>query len=98
MSEPPDLNGTPSLRASFAHPYNTFAGSGVPNVGAPVCIDIELAKLPKITGTPGFIICVKAIPDMASAKICVRVPATETGDMAPARIKGDTIQACPARA
>ena len=29
------------------------AGSGVPNVGAPVCIDIDEAKEPRMTGAPG---------------------------------------------
>ena len=52
-SEPPERNGTPRRRASAATVYNTMAGSGVPNVGAPVSIDMELANDPKITGAPG---------------------------------------------
>ena len=43
-SEPPERNGTPSRRASAAMTYRTSAGSGVPNVGAPDCIDIELRE------------------------------------------------------
>ena len=53
----------------LAPPYSTLAGSGVPNVGAPVCIDIELAKLPKMTGAPGLTAWVKAIPLIASASV-----------------------------
>ena len=53
VSEPPERNGTPRRRASAATVYSTSAGSGVPNVGAPVCIDIELANEPKTTGAPG---------------------------------------------
>jgi hypothetical protein len=52
-NDPPERNGTPNLRASAATVYSTIAGSGVPNVGAPVSIDIELANDPKITGDPG---------------------------------------------
>ena len=44
---PPERNGTPSRRASAAMTYRTSAGSGVPNVGAPDCIDIELANEPE---------------------------------------------------
>src|SRR5690348_14818461 len=51
---PPERNGTPSLRASAAMAYRTSAGSGVPNVGAPDCIDSEEAKLPRTTGAPGL--------------------------------------------
>ena len=40
---------------------------GLRKVGAPVCIDIELAKLPKITGAPGLTAWVKAMPLIASA-------------------------------
>ena len=50
--------------------YSTSAGSGVPNVGAPDCIEIEEAKLPKITGAPGFTSCVSAMPASASARVC----------------------------
>ena len=70
----------------------------MPNVGAPVCIDIELAKLPKITGAPGRISWVKAMPLNASASVCANVPATETGDIAPARMNGAVMQAWLLRA
>ena len=62
----------------------------MPKVGAPVCIDIELRKLPKITGAPGRQSWVSAMPAMASARVCAIVPATETGAIAPARMKGVT--------
>ena len=41
---PPDRNGTPSRRASAAMTYRTSAGSGVPKVGAPDCIEIDDAN------------------------------------------------------
>ena len=53
MSEPPLRNGTPSRRAQAASAYSTSAGSGVPNVGAPDCIDIDDANDPNTTGAPG---------------------------------------------
>ena len=34
----------PRRRASCAAPYETSAGSGVPNVGAPDCMEIDAAK------------------------------------------------------
>ncbi len=39
-----------------------------------------------------------AMPASASASVWVAVPATVTGDIAPARMKGVTMQAWPARA
>ena len=75
-------------RASAAITYNTSAGSGVPNVGAPDCMEMLEAKLPSTTGAPGLQSCTKAMPASASASVCAHVPATVTGDMAPARIKG----------
>ena len=50
MSDPPLRNGTPSRRAHAASVYSTSAGSGVPNVGAPDCIDIDDANDPNTTG------------------------------------------------
>ena len=44
-------------RASWAMPMVINAGSGVPKVGAPEAIDMDAAKVPKITGEPGRIIC-----------------------------------------
>ena len=64
--------------------------SGVPKVGAPVCIDMELRKLPKITGAPGRQSWTSAMPAMASASVCAMVPASETGAIAPARMNGVT--------
>ena len=66
--------------------------------GAPDCIDNEDAKLPSTIGAPGFSSCMNAMPASASARVCVAVPATVTGDMAPARMNGVTMQAWPARA
>src|SRR5258706_7063856 len=85
---PPDRNGTPSRRASAAMTYRTSAGSGVPKVGAPDCIEIELAKLPRTTGAPGRTSCTNVMPARASARVWAHVPATVTGDMAPARMNG----------
>ena len=56
----------------------------------PVAMETAAAKVPKITGAPGRQSCVKAIPASASARICVTVPAVVTGDIAPARINGET--------
>ena len=50
-------------------------------------------KTPKDNWGTGFTACVKAIPLRASASVCAKVPATDTGDMAPARIKGEIITA-----
>ena len=92
---PPLRNGTPRRRASAAAIYMTCEGSGVPNVGAPDCIEIELLKVPNMTGAPGLTSCTKAMPASASAKIWVQVPMTVTGDIAPARINGEITVACP---
>ncbi len=54
---------------------------------------MELAKLPNTTGAPGLTNWMKAMPAMASARVWAAVPATVTGDMAPARMKGVTMQA-----
>ena len=59
---PPERNGIPRRRASAAMEYSTNAGSGVPNVGAPDCIEIEEAKLPSTTGAPGLTSCTNARP------------------------------------
>ena len=79
-------------------PKSTRVGSGVPKVGAPDCIDMELAKLPNTTGAPGRQSWVKASPARPSARVWVSVPATVVGAIAPARMKGVTMVACPARA
>ena len=68
--------------------YRTSAGSGVPNVGAPVCIDIELANDPNTTGAPGRTSCVNAMPASASASVWAATPALVTGAIAPARMNG----------
>jgi hypothetical protein len=80
---PPERNGTPRRRASAAIVYSTSAGSGVPKVGAPDCIEIDEAKLPRTTGAPGFTSCANDMPARASASVCAAVPATVTGDIAP---------------
>ena len=56
--------------------YRTSAGSGVPNVGAPDCIDIELANDPKTTGAPGRTSWTNVIPASASASVWAQTPAT----------------------
>src|SRR3990172_2184048 len=85
---PPDRNGTPSRRARAAMTYRTSAGSGVPHVGAPDCMEIDDAKLPRTTGAPGRVSWTKVIPASASASVWAAVPATVTGDIAPARMNG----------
>ena len=60
----------------------------MPNVGAPDCIEIELANDPRTTGAPGRTSWTNAIPPMASARVWVAVAATVTGDIAPARMNG----------
>ena len=67
-------------------------------MGAPDCMEIELAKLPKTTGAPGRTSCAKAMPAIASARVWVSVPSAVTGDMAPARMNGVTIVAWLCRA
>ena len=59
---------------------------------------MELPKVPNTTGAPGRTSCVKAMPESASAKSCAQVPATVTGDMAPARMNGEMMQAWLCRA
>ena len=51
-------------------------------------MEIEEAKLPSTTGAPGLTSCTNASPASASARVCATVPATVTGDMAPARMNG----------
>ncbi len=63
-------------------------GSGVPNVGAPDCIDIDDANEPKMTGAPGRTIWQNAIPASASARVWVAAAATVTGAIAPPRMNG----------
>ena len=61
-------------------------------------MEMEEAKLPNTTGAPGLHNCTKAMPASASARVCAAVPATVTGDMAPARMKGVMMQAWLLRA
>ena len=73
--------------------YNTSAGSGVPNVGAPLCIDIELANEPNTTGAPGRTSWTNVIPASASASVWAATPAEVVGAIAPARMNGVMIVA-----
>ncbi len=57
-------------------------------MGAPDCIDIELAKLPITTGAPGRTSWTKVIPASASASVWAATPAAVTGAIAPARMNG----------
>ena len=65
----------------------------MPKVGAPVCIDIDDAKDPKITGAPGLTSCTKVMPASASARVCAATAAVVVGAMAPARMNGVMRQA-----
>ena len=58
---------------------STSCGSGVPNVGAPDCMDIELENVPKMTGAPERTSWANAMPDRASAKSWAQVAAMVTG-------------------
>src|SRR5271168_4642156 len=51
---PPERNGTPRRRANVAIENSDSAGSGVPYVGAPDCIENDEAKLSRTTGEPGL--------------------------------------------
>ena len=62
-------------------------------MGAPLCIDIELANEPKITGAPGRTSWTNAMPASASARVWATVPAAVAGDIAPARMNGVMMQA-----
>ena len=69
--------------------YSTSAGSGVPNVGAPDCIEIELANEPRTTGAPGRTSWTNAMPaERLGEGLGARPPAAVTGDIAPARMNG----------
>ena len=70
----------------------------MPNVGAPVCIDIDEANDPKITGAPGRISWVNVMPASDSASVCAATPAEVTGAIAPARMNGVMMQAWLLRA
>src|SRR4029079_3847677 len=87
---PPLRNGTPSRRASCATTYRSSAGSGVPNVGAPDCIERLDAKEPKTIGDPGRTSWQNAIPAIASASVCAHAAAVVTGAIAPASMNGVT--------
>jgi len=60
----------------------------VPNVGAPVCIDIDEANEPRTTGAPGRTSWQYAMPASASASVWVAAPAAVAGLIAPARMNG----------
>src|SRR3546814_13430721 len=55
-------------------------------------MDIEEAKLPSTAGAPGRMSWVSERPASASARVCVLTPTGVTGAMAPARMKGVTMQ------
>ena len=85
---PPERKGTPSRAARLRMAKSARAASGVPKVGAPVCIDIVVANEPIITGAPGRTIWVNVIAAIASARVWVAVAATVTGDIAPTMMNG----------
>ena len=51
----------------------------MPNVGAPVRIDIAPTNEPMMTGEPGRTSCVRAMPARVSARISDMQPAVVTG-------------------
>ena len=92
-SPPPDRNGTPRRRANCPAPHRILVASGVPKVGAPEFMSIEVTNAPKMIGAPGRINCEYAIPASTSASTWVSVPATDTGAMAPPTMNGEMMQA-----
>ena len=60
-----------------------IADSGVPKHGDPDCMSMLDRKDPKITGQPGRISWLSAIPDSASAICCTSAAGIVTGDIAP---------------
>ena len=85
----PSGTGTPSRRASAAMTYSTQAGSGVPKVGAPDCIEIDDAKRAEDhrgarAARAGRTPCPPS-PRRASGR---RRRRSVTGDIAPARMNG----------
>src|SRR4029079_4148208 len=68
--------------------YRTSAGSGVPNVGAPDCIDIDDANEPNTTGAPGRTRSTHVPQTIVSPSVCPAARATVAGLMAPARMNG----------
>ena len=65
----------------------------MPNVGAPVCIDIDDANDPNTTGAPGCTSCTNVMPASASASVWAATPAVVVGAIAPARMNGVMRQA-----
>ena len=61
-------------------------------------MEMELEKVPNTQGAPGAINCSRHTPASTSARICASVPAAVTGDMAPERMNGETMQAWLLRA
>ena len=53
-SEPTVCRGTPSRRASCPEASTILPASGVPKVGAPLRMDMVLAKAPMRQGAPGL--------------------------------------------
>ena len=70
----------------------------MPKVGAPDCMDMELAKTPNMHGRARTDELGGAAPASTSASTCASVPAAVTGLMAPDRMKGVTMVAWLARA
>ena len=82
--------GCPVIFGTFAAAVSMATGAPTFGTPEPSMVIYAAAKVPKITGQPGRINCVRAMPAIASARIWVTVPVTVTGDMAPERIKGET--------
>ena len=74
------------------HHVQHQGGLGRAELGAPDCIEIDEAKLPS-TRRAGVHQLRERHAGERSASVCAAVPATVTGDIAPARIKGVMMQA-----
>jgi hypothetical protein len=69
-----------------------FMYSGVPKAGAPDFMSTFDVNPPYTNGAPGRVNCDSARQASASAFCSTRAPASVTGAMAPARVKGVTTQ------
>ena len=72
--------------------------SGVPKADAPVRMSTFEVNDPMVQGTPGFTHWSSTMAVSPSATNCVTAPASVTGAIAPARVKGVTMTGCPRRA
>ena len=98
MRPPPERTGSPNRRAICPVHSRPTADSGVPKQGEPDCMSMLDRNDPKITGQPGRMSWVSAIPVSASAICWASAAGIDTGDIAPISRNGVTTQGWPASA